>query len=203
MLCECDCGNVKEVKENVLNFKNKASCGCGNKEYNNTHGMSNERIYKIWVDIKVRCYNKNSTYFGHYGGRGIKMCDRWKDSFDNFYEDMGDRPNNKHSIERVDVNKNYSPDNCIWTTQDKQCRNRRISLNNTTGVNGVMLEYRKGIPDRYRTEWKEMDGTRRSKSFSINKYGKEEAFRLACEARENAIKELNEQGAGYSDNHGK
>ena len=205
--CDCDCGNTTTLKEAILNFKDKASCGCASGGQNSTHGMSNERVYKIWVDIKVRCYNENSAHFENYGGRGIKMCDRWKDSFENFYNDMGDRPSNKHSIERLDVNKDYSPENCIWTTHDKQCRNRRMRSDNKTGVNGVSLKKtlmrnKKDYHYSYTTWWYE-NGKKRSKTFALNKYGKEEAFRLACEARENAIKELNEQGAGYSENHGK
>lgn len=201
--CICDCGEEVEVKDVILNFQDKASCGCVVKTDNSTHGKSTERIYKIWVDIKTRCYNKNSTYFNHYGGRGVGMCERWRESFENFYEDMGDIPSEKHSIERLDVNKGYTLDNCEWVTKEVQARNRRKRRDNKTGCNGVSQEIIDGKLTRYRVEWYDLEKKKKSKSFSILKYGKEEAFRLACEARENAIKELNEQGAGYSENHGK
>ena len=201
--CICDCGKEKIVKETILNFKERSSCGCNYTELNSSHGMSKERIYKIWADIKTRCYNKNSTHFNHYGGRGIEMCERWKESFENFYKDMGDRPTNRHSVERIDVNGNYEPTNCKWATTSEQSKNKRKSTSNSTGANGVSQEYKNGKTIRYRAEWYTLEKKKKSKSFSINKYGKEEAFRLACEARENAIKELNEQGAGYSENHGK
>lgn len=165
--------------------------------------MTESVEYETWCRIKYRCYNKKSKDYNDYGGRGIEMCDEWKNSFENFYKDMGKRPSKNHSIERLDVNKGYSSDNCLWITNDKQARNKTKLSTNTTGVTGVHKHHKNGVLCRYTADWRELDGTRRSKSFSINKYGKEEAFRLACETRENAIKELNEQGAGYSENHGK
>ena len=167
------------------------------------HGKSRTPVYNCWASMIARCYNTSLPEYKYWGGRGIRVCDRWKESFINFYEDMGERPSLKHSLERMNVDKDYTPDNCKWATIEEQARNKRKQTNNTSGVTGVYEDYRDGKLDRYKAEWRDLSGKTRAKSFSINKYGKEEAFRLACEAREAAIKELNEQGAGYSENHGK
>ena len=206
-LCECSCGTRKEMTRRTLISGNTKSCGCLKRDVHSethiTHGMTESPEYYTWCRIKYRCYNEKSKDYPDYGGRGIKMCERWLESFENFYEDMGERPSLKHSIERLDVNGDYSPENCIWTTYDRQARNQRKFKSNTTGVTGVYQHHKNGVLNRYVADWRELNGTRKTKSFSINKYGKEEAFRLACQAREDAIKRLNEEGAGYSENHGK
>lgn len=202
-ICDCVCGNSKKVSSSHLVSGKSKSCGCfrkdRNSKENSKHHKSESTEYSIWRNIKTRCCNKNNERYPDYGGRGVKICDRWLDSFENFYEDMGDRPSDIHTIERLNVNGGYSPDNCVWATNVEQSRNRRRRVDNSTGFTGVNL---RGGKD-YVAIWVTLEGKTKSKSFSINKYGKEEAFRLACEARENAIKELNEQGAGYSGNHGK
>lgn len=81
----------------------------------------------IWYGIKNRCYNKESRYYYRYGGRGIVMQDSWIESFDNFINDMGLRPTNKHSIDRIDNNGNYTKDNCVWATPQEQLENRDVS----------------------------------------------------------------------------
>jgi len=86
------------------------------------HGMSNTRVFKIWMGIIDRCRNDRS---GNYGKRGIKVCESWLESFDNFYADMGEPPTVKHSIDRKDVNGDYEPSNCRWATRTTQARNTR------------------------------------------------------------------------------
>ena len=88
------------------------------------HGMADTPIYKIWVDMRQRCCNSNRHNFKHYGGRGISVCERWQ-VFENFYEDMKDRPSARHSLERKNNDGPYSPDNCVWATVEVQRNNMR------------------------------------------------------------------------------
>ena len=99
------------------------------------HGMSRTPVYRAWCGMHSRCSNPNRDNFERYGGRGITVCERWR-TFDNFYEDMGERPEGL-TLERVDNDKGYSPDNCIWADRMQQQRNQRISRVNTSGVRGV------------------------------------------------------------------
>ncbi len=97
-------------------------------EYSKTHGLTETIEYSIWSNIKSRCYNPKSTYYKDYGGRGIKMCDGWLNSFELFLSDMGNRPSKDYSLDRIDNNKGYSKDNCKWSTWEEQCSNRRSNV---------------------------------------------------------------------------
>lgn len=137
-LCKCDCGvNIQVILSNIKKGHTK-SCGCISKEKANgtTHGESHKSLeYNSWIGMRNRCcYIKHNRY-NLYGGRGIKVCDRWLNSYENFLADMGRKPTPQHSIDRIDVNGNYEPSNCRWATNKEQCNNRKSNRNIT--YNGV------------------------------------------------------------------
>jgi len=100
------------------------------------HGMYKSLEYSSWFNMKQRCFNKNNVRYKDYGGRGITVCDRWKNSFENFYNDMGERKEG-FSLDRIDNNKGYYKENCRWSDNIEQGRNRRVQANNNSGVKGV------------------------------------------------------------------
>lgn len=133
MLCICECGKERIVAVADLRSGNTNSCGCSRRRAR-THGMSISvdrggkatTEYQIWNGMRGRCELPKHASYKYYGARGVKVCDRWS-SFESFYADMGPRPSKKHSLDRVDNNGDYTPENCRWATGKEQFANQRVS----------------------------------------------------------------------------
>lgn len=133
-LCVCDCGTEKVCLSFLLLSGRTRSCGCLHKEtaakLNRAHGEATKKEtpeYRAWKGMRTRCNNPKFIQAKNYGGRGIMVCERW-DDYAAFLSDMGRRPSTRHSLDRIDVNKGYSPDNCRWATKEQQANNTRRSV---------------------------------------------------------------------------
>lgn len=131
-LCRCDCGTERDVSAHSLRRGHSTSCGCyalevraENGRARFVHGLKRTPEYQAWSDMITRCENRNRPSWKDYGGRGIAICQRWRDSFVAFLSDMGNRPSQDHSLERKNTNGNYDPENCVWATKLEQSNNRR------------------------------------------------------------------------------
>ena len=124
VLCKSGCGEVRNVYLSALTHAKSKSCGCLHKEVVTTHGHNGKRTYKSYHSMKQRCLNSNHHAWEFYGGRGIDICNRWLLSFENFLEDMGERPEGT-SLDRIDGDKGYSKTNCRWATLSEQNKNKR------------------------------------------------------------------------------
>ena len=144
--CLCKCGIVTYQKSYYLRKGIVKSCGCHKLELfvgrNTTHGLHDLPEHKAWENMLSRCYNENTPCYKHYGGRGIKVCKRWRKSFTNFLEDMGRRPAAGYSLDRIDNSEDYRKSNCRWTTQQQQLRNRRGNVKITIdGRTRLLVEW--------------------------------------------------------------
>lgn len=144
IICKCDCGKVKTFQmSSVLNNIVK-SCGCYSammakkrmKILNKKHGQTLTSEYNTWSSMKKRCNNKTHKAYKYYGAIGIKVCDSWLNSYENFINDMGKKPSKEYSLDRIDFTKGYYKENCRWATNKEQCRNLK---------NNVLFEYNNEI----------------------------------------------------------
>lgn len=138
--CICICGKSNIVEASNLKSGHTKSCGClaiemcGEKTFK--HGLTNTTEFHSWSHAKGRCYNIRNYKYKNYGGRGIKMCDKWKNNFMEFYKDMGKKPEGK-TLERINVNGDYEPSNCKWATHIEQGNNK--VFNRIVVLNGVKM----------------------------------------------------------------
>lgn len=140
---KCDCGVITEAVLSEVTRGRKKSCGCLVKETTTARSTKHGQTkygnippeYRSWHGMKTRCINPNNKDWANYGGRGITICEKWINSYENFFNDMGEKPSPFHSIDRIDNNKGYSPDNCRWATNIEQANNMRRNVKVT--IDGV------------------------------------------------------------------
>ena len=137
-LYQCQyCGKEFETQVQDVKSGRTKSCGCQSKGHSNPHGLTQHRLYQTWKGMKARCYNEKNPNYKDYGGRGIQVCERWLD-INNFIEDMYPTYIEGLTLDRIDVDGNYEPDNCRWATLNiQQYNTREIRSNNTSGYRGV------------------------------------------------------------------
>lgn len=159
-ICECSCGTIKAIGGHTLRKGETLSCGCYHDVAQRTHGKTRTRVYSTYRAMKDRCYTPKARRYNNYGGKGIKVCAEWKESFENFYKDMGERPPGK-SLDRVDGNKDYSKSNCRWADIFEQNRNKRtnvwIDLKSCKMVLGQACAF-VGILDGHVNQWRRKYG---------------------------------------------
>lgn len=172
-LCVCDCGKQHVAIGSNLRKGDTTSCGCAALEWASKMGSDRKFIavrsklierhgnkrrgmvtveYKTWLGMKRRCYDARSKDFPSWGGRGIGVCDRWRNSFENFLVDMGKRPSGDYSIDRIDPNKDYSPENCRWATLQQQGAENRRDLKPVI-INGIQFASIKAACAHYGTPY--------------------------------------------------
>ena len=160
-LCRCECGQEKAVTTSSLKKGTTQSCGCLQIELtikrSTKHGFApakeKSRIYRIWCGMLTRCTNPNCRFYNRYGGRGVTVCDRWRESFQAFLDDMGESPSPKHSIDRVpNHDGNYEPGNCRWATSTEQARNKRNNrILEFNGESKTVMEWSETIGIHWQT----------------------------------------------------
>jgi len=171
-LCECECGNTKEVLQQALKSGSTISCGCYNASKNRTHGKSSSREYNIWRGMKKRCHLESDENYSQYGGSGIEVCKEWRESFEQFYKDMGDAPKD-FTIDRINNNKGYFKENCRWASAVTQNQNRGNNKSNSSGYKGVCA---------FKDKWKAYISINKKQTVLGIFDTKEEAYQVRLEA---------------------
>lgn len=185
-LCRCDCGNETTVRAYYLRSGHTTSCGCYNRERivegNRTHGQSDTRLYKTWRSMVRRATEPTYPDYPQYGGRGISVCDEWRESFEAFARDMGPTYSEGLTLDRINNNGNYEPGNCRWATATEQARNKRS--NRLLTFNGKTMPM---------SAWAEHTGIRRNaiQSRLGNGWSVERALTEPVQARNNEALTVN------------
>lgn len=179
-ICKCDCGNEIIKSPGNIRQNERVSCGCQPTRFTNrdNHGKSKGPTYSSWMAMKRRCYGKNTILYYRYGGRGIAVCDRWKDSFPNFLEDMGERPKGM-TIHRIDNDLGYFKENCRWATNEEQ--KNSTSKTRFLTFNGETLNI---------TQWAKRLGLSRDKIYArLDQLGwsVEKALSVKCDNRHDRV----------------
>ncbi len=178
--CKCDCGNESFVYLGHLRSGNTKSCGCLHRKLG---GKSNTRTYKTYKNMMSRCYNNKCSHYKGYGGAGITVCDRWRDSYLNFLEDMGERPDGT-SIDRIDPSGNYIKSNCRWATAKEQCRNRKSNrILKHKGISATVAEWSEitGI-GKYTISWRILHGwsIEEALTLKVSHFAKDKKRKESC-----------------------
>jgi len=152
-ICRCECGIVKQILLSSLKNGSTISCGCRKKECLNmrtTHGQTGTRLHRIWRAMRSRCSNINFKHFNYYGGRGIRVCSEWQNSFQVFYDwSIQNGYSDDLTIDRIDTNKDYEPSNCRWVSMKEQSYNRRDKIAKS-GAKGIYFHKNIGRKKRWR-----------------------------------------------------
>lgn len=168
-LFKCDCGNDYTQFGYVVWHGMSKSCGCLKAETKShfVHGLTGTTEHRSWCAMRARCTNPKDQAYHLYGGRGIFICERWK-NFEAFYEDMGPKPSPLHSLDRIDANKGYSPENCRWADKKTQVRNRRKSnIYSHNGETKNLADWAEHFGLPYQTVWmRHKNGWRGNRLFS-------------------------------------
>ena len=170
--CICSCGNKTNVATTPLLLGKVQSCGCLKIELKIKHGDSDSLEYFAWRSMRNRCTSSTNPFYDKYGGRGIKICERWSD-YNNFLFDMGRKPTKLHSLERIDNDGDYTPENCKWATKSEQTRNRRITIKiKHDGKEMLIQEWAKELGFPYSTLYMRLrNGWSIDRAFNTQKKG--------------------------------
>lgn len=211
--CKCSCGTACTYPIGQLNSGSATHCGCKTSERisaaNFVHGMKDTPEYGSWSHARERIFNPDCQEYPKYGGRGLKFEADWAE-FSVFIAEIGRMPEDgkRYTIDRIKNKLGYVRGNVRWATDHQQARNKTFQTNNTSGVSGVIWDNKRwgdGLGETLYANavWNDLEGKQRKKCFSTKIHGLLPAFKLACEHRIKMIAQLNAQGAGYSEHHGK